>query len=449
MAFQRGSPPDRPLQESQPQSYPVGHPVHPSGEPRADRRQQQYAREEQQQPQPARQRSQSARSLPYEDYPLYSAHYHDQQEAPPARGPSSFSSTPYARYPVPPPLTLPSRPTGSTPASCGLPAPLSAPIAYTSHQTSYPFPSSYPSPTYSSTSTSQSPYPNSLARQFSEQSSAGSLSPPEPGRAYYDPRNTPSSSSTSSYDHATTRQFERPQGFHDRLPSWDRTLPSPIAGQGFSAPPLSHWHRGDGSEERLSPGEYYGRPTWGHQPSEYAHERSVSPQEGSPQNSDHGSADTDRPDTTTLSHLLSHAEYSPYIRWNAEGTAFVFAHTSTDLLEIFSRFFRHSNFHSFVRQLNLTLAPLSLQIYGFTRLTTLDMLAAIESAPHPTPGLSAGDFSAFSHPLFFRSSPQRPCHLGRLKPKASKKKKSTQDANTRYQSAAAAEGLITRRPGPY
>ena len=43
-----------------------------------------------------------------------------------------------------------------------------------------------------------------------------------------------------------------------------------------------------------------------------------------------------------LSHLLSHADYEQYIRWNRQGNAFIFAHTSPELLNIFSRFFRHS-----------------------------------------------------------------------------------------------------------
>lgn len=54
-----------------------------------------------------------------------------------------------------------------------------------------------------------------------------------------------------------------------------------------------------------------------------------------------------------LAHLLNHSEYSEVIRWNREGTAFTFAHGSAELLTVFSRFFRHSNVHSFVRQLNI------------------------------------------------------------------------------------------------
>lgn len=61
-----------------------------------------------------------------------------------------------------------------------------------------------------------------------------------------------------------------------------------------------------------------------------------------------------------------------------------------------------------------------MQIYGFTRLTTLDLLCAIESAPHPEAN-HGSDYAAFAHPLFYRGSH---CRLGLLKPKPVKSKKS-------------------------
>ena len=45
-------------------------------------------------------------------------------------------------------------------------------------------------------------------------------------------------------------------------------------------------------------------------------------------------------------------EFGSLIRWSADGSAFVFAHSSPELLATFSRYFRHSNVHSFVRQLS-------------------------------------------------------------------------------------------------
>lgn len=122
-------------------------------------------------------------------------------------------------------------------------------------------------------------------------------------------------------------------------------------------------------------------------------------------------------------HLLKHTEYAPYIRWNDGGDAFVFQHTSPHLLDIFTRFFRHSNIQSFVRQLN---------IYGFTRASTLALLAYIETPPAEV-GAGAGlggvaspsDYSAFSHPLFWRDDGEhggRVCDLSLIKPKRKARK---------------------------
>lgn len=44
-----------------------------------------------------------------------------------------------------------------------------------------------------------------------------------------------------------------------------------------------------------------------------------------------------------LVHLLSHRDFREVIRWTDAGDAFVFAHTSPVLLDVFARFFRHSN----------------------------------------------------------------------------------------------------------
>ncbi|KAK4701703.1 hypothetical protein P7C70_g4525, partial [Phenoliferia sp. Uapishka_3] len=134
------------------------------------------------------------------------------------------------------------------------------------------------------------------------------------------------------------------------------------------------------------------------------------------------------PFISKLSHLLSHSDYTEFIRWNTAGDSFIFAHTSPDLLDIFARFFRHSNVHSFVRQLN---------IYGFTRLSTLNLLSAIDSVSYPHSSLSASDFSGFSHPAFWRERPGNPCDLTRIKPKVTKTKSSTAGANSKKRKGSA------------
>ena len=166
------------------------------------------------------------------------------------------------------------------------------------------------------------------------------------------------------------------------------------------------------------------------------------------------------PFISKLSHLLSHSDYTEFIRWNTNGDSFIFAHTSPDLLDIFARydssyrshepessnmktlrlrrFFRHSNVHSFVRQLSPCLScsppprapdpsPCA-DIYGFTRLSTLALLSAIDSVSYPHSSLSASDFSGFSHPLFWRERPGNPCDLTRIKPKVTKTKSTSSGA---------------------
>jgi uncharacterized membrane protein YgcG len=200
-----------------------------------------------------------------------------------------------------------------------------------------------------------------------------------------------------------------------------------------------------------------------------------------------------------------------------KGRSFIFANSSPKLLEIFGRFFRHSNAQSFVRQLNVSLLscprpvnkdvdfettcrsvnlstctaftfqdpltdsdlfPLHFSTTdGFTRLTTLDMLAAIDSSPHPDCDIPSSEFSAFSHPDFFRSTLERPCNLVILKPRATKKRRPTlsstgshsggvgsgsgsggsggagsggpEGSRGRSLSSVGLEGLNTRRPLPY
>ncbi|GAA6002687.1 hypothetical protein JCM10207_007627 [Rhodosporidiobolus poonsookiae] len=132
-----------------------------------------------------------------------------------------------------------------------------------------------------------------------------------------------------------------------------------------------------------------------------------------------------------LHFLLNNPEYSDVIRWNAAGTAFVFAHSTEKLATAFGKVFRHSNSHSFTRQLNL---------YTMKRLSSMELHAAVESVPHPQSDLTSADFAGFSHPLFFRDSPDRVCDLSRIKPKAPPKKKSMQNL--------AAAGKLGNGPPP-
>ncbi|GAA5860789.1 hypothetical protein JCM1840_001967 [Sporobolomyces johnsonii] len=134
---------------------------------------------------------------------------------------------------------------------------------------------------------------------------------------------------------------------------------------------------------------------------------------------------TATPFISKLHHLLSNPSYSDVIRWSSDGTCFLFAHTSPRLLDIFGRFFRHSNVGSFTRQLN---------IYGMERLQTVALLSVLEASPadpasgHEAP-TSASDYSAFSHPGFWRDEPGKPsCDLSRIKPQGPKTAKGQANA---------------------
>ncbi|SCV67969.1 BQ2448_90 [Microbotryum intermedium] len=134
-------------------------------------------------------------------------------------------------------------------------------------------------------------------------------------------------------------------------------------------------------------------------------------------------SDEDRKESTTpfiskLSHLLSNEDYRHLIRWNDEGDKFTFAHSSPELLEAFTRIFRHGNIHSFVRQLN---------IYSFTRLSTMELVECLPSNEDPA---RVSDYHGFMHPLFFRDTPHRTCDLTKIKPKASKKSSASKTNST-------------------
>ncbi|BGP12381.1 hypothetical protein JCM10213_002014 [Rhodosporidiobolus nylandii] len=125
--------------------------------------------------------------------------------------------------------------------------------------------------------------------------------------------------------------------------------------------------------------------------------------------------ETATPFMVKLTHMLDGGE-PEIIRWNAEGTAFIFAQQTSEFADLLSRTYRHNNSHSFVRQLN---------IYDFKRLSSLELHAAFESVPMPQSNLTSADFAGFSHPAFFRDSHGRTCDLTKLKPKMIKKAAST------------------------
>jgi hypothetical protein len=66
-----------------------------------------------------------------------------------------------------------------------------------------------------------------------------------------------------------------------------------------------------------------------------------------------------------LWHLLTHAEYERYLRWNTAGDAFILTNGNEFAMKVLPRFYRHSNVASFVRQLH---------IYSFTRVSTIRLL---------------------------------------------------------------------------
>lgn len=77
-----------------------------------------------------------------------------------------------------------------------------------------------------------------------------------------------------------------------------------------------------------------------------------------------------------LHYILESREYHSCIWWSEEGTSFIIQNTHTFVEKVISRVYNHSNYSSFVRQLNS---------YGFKRVYTSDP-ALLE----------------YSHPLFVR-----------------------------------------------
>ncbi|GAA6033257.1 hypothetical protein JCM8097_003020 [Rhodosporidiobolus ruineniae] len=131
----------------------------------------------------------------------------------------------------------------------------------------------------------------------------------------------------------------------------------------------------------------------------------------------HVPIDSITPFISKLNHLLSNPVYSDVIRWSGDGKSVIYVHTSQRLLDTLSRFFRHSNLHSFSRQMN---------IYGFQRLPITSLLSVLDSSPpSPLAGApavtAASEYSGFTHPFFFRPLPgTEACDLSRMKPQGPK-----------------------------
>ncbi|GAA5855154.1 hypothetical protein JCM8547_002402 [Rhodosporidiobolus lusitaniae] len=146
--------------------------------------------------------------------------------------------------------------------------------------------------------------------------------------------------------------------------------------------------------------------------------------------------ETTTPFMSKLHFLLNNPEFQEVIRWNAAGNAFVFAQTTQELAGALGRVFRHSSSHSFARQLN---------IYDFKRMTQLELHTAVESAPFPGSILTSADFAGFSHPLFFRDTPELTCNLAKIKPKMGKKPSSRNLAAAQVADAGRTRSLRSDR----
>ncbi|GAA5972548.1 hypothetical protein JCM11641_001894 [Rhodosporidiobolus odoratus] len=130
----------------------------------------------------------------------------------------------------------------------------------------------------------------------------------------------------------------------------------------------------------------------------------------------HVSADSVTPFISKLYHLLSNPIYSDVVRWSGDGKSVLYVHTSQRLLDLLSRFFRHSSLSSFSRQMN---------IYGFTRLSIGELLTTLEHSPAAPeaaePGVTAAsEYSGFTHPHFSRDGHAQ---LNLLKPSGPKTEK--------------------------
>jgi hypothetical protein len=85
--------------------------------------------------------------------------------------------------------------------------------------------------------------------------------------------------------------------------------------------------------------------------------------------------------------IVSHGRYQHLIFWNTSGSSFLVCNATRFSQEVFPEHFKHSNFSSFVRQLNM---------YGFHK---------INKSPRGQRGNNENEIWEFSHPKFQRGRP--------------------------------------------
>lgn len=113
-----------------------------------------------------------------------------------------------------------------------------------------------------------------------------------------------------------------------------------------------------------------------------------------------------------LFQMLAQARYLDVVRWTANGNLFVVLNTNDFTKEVLPRHFKHSNFASFVRQLNK---------YDFHKVKILN-----EEKQHYEYGDDAWEFQ---HPEFRQDAPEA---LENIRRKAPSKKEPAYEANPHY-----------------